>query len=46
MNLHYYFYIIYITDVFVPSIELSQKSTLYQLYLVEQLNLLKTTLGT
>ena len=41
MNLRYNFYIIFITNVFLPSIELSQKSTLYQLNLVEQLNLTK-----
>ena len=41
MNLHY-FYIIYVKNVFVPSIELCENSTiLYQLNLVEQLNLIK-----
>ena len=40
MNLHY-FYIIYVKNVFVPFIELCQNSTLYQLNLVEQLNLIK-----
>ena len=41
MNLHYYFTSFTLQNVFLPSIELSQKSTLYQLNLVEQLNLIK-----